>query len=124
MNLKNLFGGKGKSIANETINNYSFLADMYRDNYFPNFLVDKGVKILMDVCYQIEKKSVKNLDDLYKITHAATEKFNELEDEFGENGSEIETVAREAISIDFLFIANAYRFEAADIEELVAPRDW
>jgi hypothetical protein len=41
-----------------------------------------------------------------------------------ENGSEIETMARDCIAVDFKHIALAYGFEDADIEELVAPRDW
>ncbi|MDP4501246.1 DUF5713 family protein [Nonomuraea turcica] len=51
-------------------------------------------------------------------------KFNELEAEFEAVGSEIETVAREVIAEDFWFVASAYRFADADVEELVATRDW
>ena len=57
-------------------------------------------------------------------THAATERFNELAEEFEENDSEIETVARDTIATDMEYIAQSYGFEDADIEELVAPRDW
>jgi hypothetical protein len=38
--------------------------------------------------------------------------------------SEIETAAREAIAHDFDVIAGAYGFADADIEELIATRDW
>ena len=65
-----------------------------------------------------------NLDGLYSLTHAATERFNELAEEFDEGGSEIETVARDTIATDMEYIAQSYGFEDADIEELVAPRDW
>ncbi|EIG26584.1 DUF5713 family protein, partial [Neisseria sicca] len=41
-----------------------------------------------------------------------------------ENDSEIETVARDTIATDMEYIAQSYGFEDADIEELVAPRDW
>jgi hypothetical protein len=60
---------------------------------------------------------------LYALTHAATEEFNALAEEFEENDSELETAAREAIAEDFEWIAKAYGFDA-DIEELIAPRDW
>jgi len=110
-------------IKNEALQNYSFLEDMYRDPYFPNFLVDKGKKILVDLCLQIEKENPKDLSELYTLTHAATNKFNDLENEFGENGSEIETGARESIAMNFEFIAKAYGFDA-DIEELIATRYW
>lgn len=128
MNFKDifnlLFGKNDPQIENETIKGHAFLAGMYQDSYFPAFLVDKGVKILKGVCYQIEKKSVRNLDELYKITHVATKKINQLEHEFGKHGSEIETVARECIAMEFGYIAKAYGFENADLEELIAPREW
>lgn len=111
-------------IQNEKVKEYSFLQEMYNDSYFPNFLVDKCKTILVDLCLQIENQKPKGLDDLYKLTHIATEKFNDLEDEFGENDSEIETGARECIAADFEFIALAYGYEDADIEELIEPREW
>ncbi len=110
-------------IKNEKLKTYSFLADMYKDSYFPNFLVDKGKVILIELCILIEKEEPKTLPELYKLTHAATDKFNGLEEEFGENESEIETAARESIAGDFAFIAKAYGYDA-DIEELIATRDW
>ncbi len=90
---------------------------------FPDFLVDKGKIILIELCAQIEEQAPKKLDDLYALTHRATELFNDLQEEFDENDSEIETVARECIGADFNFIATAYGFQA-DIEELIATRDW
>jgi len=96
---------------------------MYKDGYFPNFLVDKGKSILIELCIQIEKQEPNTLAELYQLTHAAADKFNDLEDEFGENESELETVARESIGSDFNFIAKAYGYDA-DIEELIATRNW
>lgn len=57
------------------------------------------------------------------MTHSATDKLNDLQDEFFENNSEIETGARECLGADFEFISKAYGFDA-DIEELIATRDW
>jgi Family of unknown function (DUF5713) len=57
-------------------------------------------------------------------TETATEEFNALESEFEAAGSEIETVARELIAEDFWFVASAYGFAEADVEELIAARDW
>lgn len=110
-------------IKNDTLRNYSFLKDMYRDSYFPNFLVDKGKVILIELCIQIENENPKTLPELYKLTHVATNKFNDLEGEFGENESEIETGARESIGGDFDFIAKSYGYDA-DVEELIATRNW
>lgn len=96
---------------------------MYDDSYFPNHLVDKGREILLTLCSEIEKSKPTNLDELYKLTHSATNKFNDLQKELLNNDSEIDTIARECIALDFEFIATAYKYEA-DMEELIAPRDW
>ena len=110
-------------LTNKTMTEYSFLKEMYNDPFFPNNLVDKGKQILIDLCYQIESEKPKNLEELYKLSHNATDKFNDLQEEFYENESEIETAARESIAMDFEFISNSYGFKA-DIEELIATRDW
>ena len=113
-----------KELTNEKLKNYSFLDEMYQDKYFPNNCVDMGKEILIDLCFQIEKEKPKTLEELYKLTHKATEKFNDLEEVFDENDSEIETVARDCIGTDFLYIANSYDFTEADNEELIATREW
>lgn len=110
-------------LSNTSMKAYSFLKEMYDDQYFPNHIVDKGKSILVNLCLTIEKQQPKTLDDLYKLTHKATDQFNELQEEFEENDSEIETVARECIGEDFDAIAKAYGFEA-DREEIIATRDW
>lgn len=115
---------KQTDLSNEVVRNYSFLEEMYDDDYFPNKIVDKGKAILLNLCFQIEQKQPKNLEELYELTHAATDKFNDLQVDFDENDSEIETVARECIAKDFEFIATSYGFKNADIEELIATRDW
>lgn len=114
---------KQQDLKNEKVKNYSFLQEMYQDGYFPDFLVDKGKEILVNLCFQIEEKPRQKLDDFYKLTHQVTKAFNKLAEEFEANDSEIETVARDCIGVDFFFIANAYNYKA-DIEELIAPRDW
>ena len=111
-------------IQNEKTKNYEFLEYMSDDDFFPGFLVDKGKMILEDLCVQIEQQKPANLADLYKLTHKATDEFNALDEEFYENGSEIETGARECIAGDFEFIAISYGFENADTEELIATREW
>ena len=104
-------------LKNEKVKQYSFLSEMYKDTYFPDKCVDKGKEILIDLCFQIEQSHPKSLDELYMLTHTATDKFNDLQDDFYENESEIETAARECIAEDFEFIAHSYGFEDADAEE-------
>jgi len=112
------------SIANPQLQQYDFLADMQDDAYFPPFLVAKGRQILIRLCEAIEAERPQSLVALYPLTHAATEEFNRLAVEFERHDSEIETAARENIGGDFEAIAHAYGFDAADVEELIAPRDW
>ncbi|WP_067703214.1 DUF5713 family protein [Nocardia jejuensis] len=111
-------------ISNDKVVAHRFLADMYRDDYYPDHAVDQGKKILVTLCERIEADKPADLAALYALTHAATDEFNELVEVFYEAGSEIETVARDTIATDFLFIAHAYGFADADNEELVATRDW
>ncbi|MFX4293752.1 DUF5713 family protein [Streptomyces bohaiensis] len=101
-----------------------FLAGRYGDAYFPDRLLDKGREILLRLCLRIETEQPADLAALYAMTHAATEEFNTLQEEFYAAGSEFETVARDAIAEEFWFVAQAYGFTDADLEELVAPSDW
>lgn len=111
-------------ITNPKILEYKFLEEMSGDSYYPPNLVEKGKQILLNLCDQIERDKPADLDALYKLTHAATDRFNELAEEFYENDSEIETVARDCIGMDFDFIAQTYGFGDADMDELIATRDW
>lgn len=106
------------------IDESKLLEGMYSDRYFPNHLVDKIRDIILDACKQIEESKPQTLSELYLITCSATDRINELHEEFEENGSELETVARDDIATSFEYVAKAYGFENADIEELVATRDW
>jgi hypothetical protein len=112
------------AIVNQQVAGYAFLRGMYADGYFPDHLVDKGKAILLRLCERIEAERPTDLAALYELTNAATEEFNALDEEFAAAGSEIETVARELIADDFVFVASSYGFEDADAEELIATRDW
>lgn len=114
---------KQNELDNAKIKDYSFLECMYNDAYFPKNLVDKCKNILLELSYNIETEKPKNLSELYKLTHNSTNKLNDLQEEFYANNSEIETVARECLAADFEFISITYGFDA-DIEELIATRDW
>ncbi|OIJ99935.1 hypothetical protein BIV25_08835 [Streptomyces sp. MUSC 14] len=111
-------------IGNPDVARHRFLELLYEDGYFPDHLVDKGRAILLALCERIEAGRPADLAGLYRLTHAATEEFNALQAEFDAAGSEIETVAREEMGGDFWFVARAYGFPDADVEELIAPREW
>ncbi|MFL1377690.1 MULTISPECIES: DUF5713 family protein [unclassified Nocardiopsis] len=100
------------------------LAEMDGDGYFPAHLVEKGRGILRALDARIAAQRPADLAALYVLTHAATEEFNALDEEFWAEGSEIETVARDAIGTAFFHIAQAHGFTDADAEELIAPREW
>jgi len=112
------------TIQNEQAKKYPFLAELYLDDYFPDNLIDKAKDILVQLCVDIEAQNPPALEDFYTLTHAATEQFNQLAEEFVAQESEIETSAREAIAVDMTMISLFYGFEDADAEEMIANRDW
>jgi Family of unknown function (DUF5713) len=112
------------TVSNEQIERHAFLQCMYQNEDFPTNLVDKGKQILLRLSERIETEKPADESALYVLTHAATNQFNDLAEEFFDANSEIETAAAECIALDFEFIANAYGFDNADLEELIATRDW
>ncbi len=112
------------SVKNEKVRSYDFLTCMYSDPYFPPHLVDKCKYILLLFAMEVEANEPQNLQELYVLSHEATRRINSLENEFFANNSEIETAARECLAMDIEFIAVTYGFERADVEELIAPRNW
>jgi hypothetical protein len=111
-------------ITNGALAGHQFLGPMYADGYYPNELVDKVRAVLFELCEQVEASPSLSLVRLYALSHAATERINEIAPEFEEHDSELETVAREAIAAEFSKIAECYGFAEADLEELISPRDW
>ncbi|QAV21867.1 DUF5713 family protein [Proteus hauseri] len=111
-------------IKNKVLAQYHFLSEMDNDKYYPIYLVKKGQEILKELCINIEGSQPKTLNELYALSHKATDKFNQLAEEFEKENSEIETVARECIAENIYIIAKEYGFEKADTEELIATRDW
>ena len=110
--------------TNDRVASRAFLSDMYADAYFPKPQVDKVKAVLLDLCVRIEQERPATAEHFLRLTHAATEQINSLAEEFEENGSELETAAREAMAADFGFIAEAYGFGSVDVEDVIAPRDW
>lgn len=102
--------------------NYQLLDEMYEDEYFPDFLVDKVKNELQKVIDLLENGETD--------TEAVQEKLdevicaiNDLQDEFDENDSEIETVARDCIGETVTYILEWFGIPI-DIEEAIRERDW
>ena len=111
------------SINNSRLKTYPFLDCMYSDSYFPPSLVDTCQMILIQLCKEMD--GYKNPKKAYFKMHAhqAVEAINELQTDFFEQNSEIETVARECLARDFKLIADQYD-QAIPIEEIIANRKW
>lgn len=102
--------------------NYKLLDEMYQDEYFPNFLVDKVKGELQKVIDLLESGETdtevvqEKLDEVVCV-------INDLQDEFDENDSEIETVARDCIGETVGCILEWFGIPI-DTEEAIRERDW
>ena len=76
--------------------NYKLLDEMYQDDYYPAFLVDKVKDELQKVIDLLESGETDTEAVQEKLDEAVCG-INDLQDEFYENDSEIETVARDCI---------------------------
>ena len=76
--------------------NYRLLEDMYQDGYFPDFLVDKINTLVQNVITFLESGE-RDIEKIQKKFDEMTIAINDLQEEFEENDSEIETGARESI---------------------------
>lgn len=101
-----------------------YLKGMAQDAYFPPKLVRKGQQILERLDARLIESPPTDVEGLLELTHAATEEFNELAEEFYEHDSEIETAAREDIAESFGILLDRHGFGSVDIEDVIAPRDW
>lgn len=101
---------------------YPLLQDMYEDEYFPNFLVDKVKALVQDVIRFLETEE-RNLQKIQEKFDAMTLAINDLEEEFEENDSEIETAARDSIGMTVDYILKWFDIDI-DVEDAIAERDW
>ncbi len=101
---------------------YQLLADMYEDEYFPDFLVDKVKALLQDVIAILETGE-KDLEKIQGIFDEMTLAINDLQGEFEDNDSEIETGARESIAETVAYILHWFDIDI-DVEDAIGERDW
>ena len=102
--------------------NYVLVKDMYDDDYFPNFLVDKVKNLILDLIAYLEMGE----QDITKIQEKCDEitlAINDLDEEFYENDSELETVARESIGASVEYVLNWFEIPI-DCEEAIRNREW
>ena len=82
---------------------YKLLDEMYQDDYYPVFLVDKVKDELQKVIDLLESGETDTEVVQEKLDEAVCG-INDLQDEFYENNSEIETVARDCIGVTVDYI--------------------
>ena len=102
--------------------NYKLLDEMYQDEYYPDFLVDEVRDALQKVVDLLESGET-NTEVVQETLDEAVSSINDLEEEFDENDSEIETVARECIAADVAYILEWFDIPI-DTEEAIRERDW
>ena len=100
-----------------------YLKEMYRDDYFPNFLVDKVKATLAEVVEFLEsgERDIPKIQEKFDI---ATVKINDLQKEFWAKDSEIETAARDDIGITVGKILDHFGLDDYDVEDAIMERDW
>ena len=102
--------------------NYQLLADMYQDGYFPDFLVDKVKELVQNVISYLETGE-QDLEKIQKQFDEMTLAINDLQEEFEENDSEIETAARDSIGETIEYILKWFQIDL-DVEDAIQERDW
>ena len=102
--------------------NYKLLDEMYQDDYYPNFLVDKVKDALKKVIDLLESGET-NTETVQEKLDEVVCAINDLQEEFDENDSEIETVARDCIGVTVEYILEWFGIPI-DIEEAIRERDW
>ena len=101
---------------------YTLLSDMRNDEYFPVFLVDKIEALIKEVIASLESGET----ELVKVQAALdrmTIGINDLQEEFEENDSEIETAARDSIGETVEYVLKWFDIDI-DIETAIGERDW
>ncbi len=101
---------------------YEFLKDMYEDPFYPDFLVDK-IKGLMVPVITLLESGEQDAGIIQETLDTMTLGINDLCEEFEDNDSEIETVARESIAQTVMDILEWFAVEI-DIEDALAERMW
>ena len=102
--------------------NYKLLDEMYQDEYYPDFLVDK-VKVELQKVINLLESGETDTEIIQEKLDEAVCAINDLQDEFDENDSEIETVARDCIGVTVGYILEWFGV-AIDMEEAIRERDW
>lgn len=101
---------------------YTLLEEMLSDDYYPPFLVEKIKQLFTPVISLLENGET-NKDVIQGQLDTMTMAINDLQDEFEENDSEIETVARDSIAVSIEYVLKWFDIDI-DAETALRERDW
>ena len=101
---------------------HKLLDEMYQDDYYPAFLVDKVKGELQKVIDLLESGET-DTEVIQETLDEAVCGINDLQKEFDENDREIETAARECIAAAVAYILEWFNI-SIDTEEALRERDW
>nr|WP_268632016.1 DUF5713 family protein [Paenibacillus alvei] len=100
----------------------SYLIEMYNDPFYPEFLVDKVKECILRVVPFIEKGN-RDVNKIQSKLDEMTIAINDLADEFGQNNSELETVARESNAATVESVLQYHKIDIV-IEDALREREW
>lgn len=100
----------------------NYLQEMYRDAYYPHFLVDK-IRVLLEGGAHYLAQGSRSLEEIQAKFDEITLAINDLEDVFDAHDSEIETVARDSIASTVIDLLQAYNIEL-DVKDALREREW
>jgi TolA-binding protein len=101
---------------------FAFLPEMYADSYFPTPQVDKVKAAIQKLVSFLEEGSA-GPAEIQEQLDEMTRAINELQDDFEDHDSELETGAREAIAETVERILAHFEV-AIDTEEALREREW
>ena len=101
---------------------YLLLDEMYQDEYYPNFLVDKVKGELQKVIELLETGET-DTEVIQERLDEVVCAINDLQEEFYENDSEIETGARDSIGETVAYILDWFDI-GLDVEDAIGEREW
>ena len=102
--------------------NYVLLEDMVNDDYYPKFLVDKVKDLIIPVIHLLENGE-EDEAVIQEALDTMTLAINDLQEEFYEHDSELETMARDSIATTISDILEYFDIDI-DLETALAERDW
>ena len=102
---------------------YVLLQNMFEDTYYPQFLVEKIKWQFIHLIEFLEGTDVREVSLIQDKLDEFTIFINNLQQEFWDQDSEIETVASESIANTLEYILNWFEVDVG-IEDALREREW